>query len=188
MGPGDVQDCFDLIHRRAEITDWLCWDGPEAIDELAPWYLTWPLGDPTRGWDYHFAVVDLADGKFAGVISLRFYDHAFQGDIGYWIDVGKWGRGLATEAVALLTWLAFEHAGAILCYAEWFEGNLGSKRVLERAGFAPDPAGDHRFQKGERDILVHFHSLARSTWESKGKPGAPRESRIEAGQRANPHK
>lgn len=187
MGPGDIQDCFERIHDNPRITDWLCWDGPEAIEELSPWYLTWPLGDAQRGWDYHFAVIDLEDKAFAGVISLRYYDHAFQGDIGYWIDVNKWGRGLATEAVSLLTWLAFEHTGAILVYAEWFEGNLGSQRVLERAGFQPDPTGDHRFQKGDRDILVHFHSLTRSAWEEAGKPGKPRVVRILAGERADSH-
>jgi RimJ/RimL family protein N-acetyltransferase len=187
MGPADIQDCFDKLHRQTEVTEWLCWDGPETVQELAPWYLTWPLGDPQRGWDYHFAVIDQADGQFAGVISLRYYDHAYQGDIGYWITPSKWGRGLASEAVRLMTWLAFQHTGAYLVYAEWFHGNEGSRRVLERSHFEADVSGDHHFQKSGKQVFVHFHSLARSRWEELGSCGAPLSSNIVAGVRANSH-
>lgn len=179
VGPGDVQDCFDRVHDRPEITDWLVWDGPESLEEIFPWYLTWPLGDATRGFDYHFAVLDRSDGSFSGAISLRYHDHTFQGDIGYWIAVDKWGRGLASEAVGMLTWLAFEHTAAQLMYAECFEGNLGSLRVLDRWGYQLDPSGERRIQKRGQEVLVQFLSLARSRWIERGRPGQPVEQQVD---------
>jgi len=177
VGAADVSTCFDLVHGQREITDWLIWDGPEAIEEIAPWYLTWPLGDPTRGCDYHFAIVDRSDGAFSGSISLRFHDHTFQGDLGYWVGLERQGRGLASEAIQLITWLGFEHLAAELLYAECFEGNAGSQRVLERGGYELDPAGETSVQKRGRVVRTHFYAYSRSTWlraERPGKPGVVR--------------
>lgn len=181
VDPADVPICFDMVHDRREITDWLIWDGPESIEEIAPWYLTWPLGDPTRGCDYHFAIVDRVDGAFSGSISLRFHDHVFQGDLGYWVALEKQGRGLASEAIQLLTWLGFEHLGAELLYAECFEGNAGSQRVLERGGYAIDPVGETSVLKRGKQVRTHFFACSRSTWLRAGEPGAPAEARVVPG-------
>lgn len=181
VGPQDVQSCFDLIHGCDEITDWLVWDGPQSLEDITPWYLAWPLGDPLRGCDYHFAIIDRVDGSFSGAISLRYYDHAFQGDVGYWVGREKWGRGFAGEALGILTWLAFEHTGAQLVYAECFAGNERSLRMLEARHFECDALGERLIQKGERQVRAHFLSLARSRWEELGRPGQPPEADVKLG-------
>lgn len=186
VGPADVPICFDLVHGQRAITDWLIWDGPESIEEIAPWYLTWPLGDPTRGCDYHFAIVDREDGAFSGSISVRFHDHPFQGDVGYWVGLDKQGRGFGGEAVRLVTWLGFEHLGAELLYAEWFEGNTASQRVLERAGYEQDPVGETTVLKRGRQVRTHFHACSRSTWLAAGRPGEPPEVRVIPGEAGGP--
>ncbi len=182
VGPGDVQACFECTHNRPEITDWLVWDGPESLEEITPWYLTWPLGDRSRGCDYHFAVVDRADGAYSGAISLRYFDHTFQGDVGYWIAVEKWGRGLAREALGLVTWLAFEHTAAQLVYAECFEGNDRSLRLLEDWDYERDPLGETRIEKNGRDVQLLFLSLARRRWTELGSRGTPSEVQVEPGE------
>ncbi|KAL4815464.1 acyl-CoA N-acyltransferase [Aspergillus spinulosporus] len=59
-------------------------------------------------------------------------------ELGYWIGEEYWGRGIATEAVEEFVRWVFgreEFAHVVRLDAEVFDGNEGSKRVLEKAGF-----------------------------------------------------
>lgn len=177
LSVGDVPRAFELLHGRREITDWLLWDGPESAEELVDWYERWADRGPD-GANYHFAVRARGEELFLGSIGLRFRGHEYQGDLGYWLTTDAWGRGLMSEAVELVTWLAFEHLDAQLVYAHAFEGNLASARVLAKAGFEHDPQGSLVVQKRGEDRVQEFHGLARSAWERRGRPGAPRESDV----------
>lgn len=57
-------------------------------------------------------------------------------EVGYWLGVRFWGRGLATEAVRQVTRLAFaRHRELRRLYALPYSTNLASARVLEKAGY-----------------------------------------------------
>ena len=56
-------------------------------------------------------------------------------EIGYWLGVEYWGRGIATEAVALVTAWAFDAHGLLRIFAQPFADNRASRRVLEKAGY-----------------------------------------------------
>lgn len=58
------------------------------------------------------------------------------GEIGYWLGEAYWGRGITTEAVAAVKEYGFEKLGLYRVFAEVFEWNRASMRVLEKAGFA----------------------------------------------------
>lgn len=139
----DAAAAFPLIHRRREVLDWLIWQGPRRLAELEDAYDHW-ISSGETGCGYHFAVVDRAEQAFCGTIGVRFTDHPFVGDLGYWIGSAHWGRGLATEAVALTAYLCFEHLRARRLVAEVFLGNEASRRVLDKNGFACDPTTHRR--------------------------------------------
>ena len=166
----DVPIAFPLIHHRREVTRWLIWEGPETEDELVPWFENWVQFEE-GGENYHLAILDRETGLFCGSIGVRFAGHPFQGDLGYWLAEEKWGRGFVTEAVAMVSWLAFAKLEAFLVYALVFEGNTGSVTVLERSGFEEVPLGLTRVMKGDREVVEHFYSLSRSDWEERGRPG-----------------
>lgn len=67
-----------------------------------------------------------------GIISLTRMDRA-QSEIGYWVAPGFWNTGLASEALAALLAANPHHAQAI--FAEVFQDNPVSARVLTNAGF-----------------------------------------------------
>lgn len=157
----DATLAFPLIHRREPILEWLVWDGPESVDDLAARYARWAVGGE-RGWNYLFAIVDGARGTFCGSISLRFGDHPFAGDLGYWLAEDAWGTGRGSEAVALACDLAFGPLEAALVYGEVFEGNVASRRILEKCGFTQDYVG----LRGTRR-LEHL-ALSRSSWPEGG--------------------
>mgnify|MGYP002634784256 CR=1 FL=1 len=67
-----------------------------------------------------------------GVISLKKMDRA-QSEIGYWVAPAFWNLGLASEAVQGL--LAANPQQCCTVFAEVFQDNPGSARVLTNAGF-----------------------------------------------------
>lgn len=56
-------------------------------------------------------------------------------EIGYWLSENYWSRGIATEALSLLTAHLFERVNMLRVYALPFADNRGSIRVLEKAGY-----------------------------------------------------
>lgn len=60
-----------------------------------------------------------------------------EGEIGYWLGVPFWGRGLIPEAVNALLDHAFENLKLDKIWCGYFDGNEKSKRVQEKCGFLP---------------------------------------------------
>ena len=59
----------------------------------------------------------------------------YSAEVGYWLSESLWGRGIATEALLLLTAHVFESESLLRCFALPFADNAGSIRVLEKAGY-----------------------------------------------------
>ncbi len=79
--------------------------------------------------------IDGSDHKLAellGVVSLTRMENE-QSELGFWIGAGFWNTGFATEAVAAL--VAANPHGARTLFAEAFQDNPGSARVLTNCGF-----------------------------------------------------
>jgi RimJ/RimL family protein N-acetyltransferase len=59
----------------------------------------------------------------------------YSAEIGYWLGEAHWGKGVATEALMLMTAHVFEAANMLRLFALPFADNAGSIRVLEKAGY-----------------------------------------------------
>lgn len=70
--------------------------------------------------------------ELLGVVSLTRMELG-QSELGYWVGAGFWNTGFATEAVAAL--VAANPHGARTLFAEAFQDNPGSARVLTNCGF-----------------------------------------------------
>jgi len=69
-------------------------------------------------------------GCFAKIISI------FRtAELGYYIAEPYWGQGHGTRAVKQICEMVFETTDIIRVFAEPFARNLGSCRILEKAGF-----------------------------------------------------
>ena len=58
-----------------------------------------------------------------------------EGEIGYWIGVPFWGRGLIPEAVREIIRHAFADLNLETLWCGYFDGNEKSRRVQEKCGF-----------------------------------------------------
>lgn len=79
----------------------------------------------------------IIEGKAAGSIGVFRKDDVYEktAELGYWLARAHWGRGVMTEAVRQLCREAFGRFDILRIFAEPFADNLGSRRVLEKAGF-----------------------------------------------------
>lgn len=86
-------------------------------------------------------------------------------EIGYWIGVPFWGRGLIPEATERLIRHAFEDLGCSALWCGYYEGNEKSKRCQEKTGFT--------FHHIERDVpcklmgdvrTEYFTRLTKDEW------------------------
>ena len=84
-----------------------------------------------------FAFAIEVDGKAVGSIGAfrQGNIHFRTAELGYYLAEEYWGRGIMTSAVRQLCEKLFTETDIIRIFAEPFDYNVGSRRVLEKAGF-----------------------------------------------------
>lgn len=86
-----------------------------------------------------YAIVWRESGLPVGSIGLHFHSDLAEIDeeaeLGYWIGVPYWGRGLVPEAAEELLRHAFEYLGLKRVWCGYYVGNDRSRRVQEKLGF-----------------------------------------------------
>ena len=82
---------------------------------------------------FAIAVDDLAVGGI-GFVMLSDVERV-SAEVGYWLGEAFWGRGIVTEALVAVTRHAIEQHGLTRVFALPFAHNVGSCRVLEKAGY-----------------------------------------------------
>lgn len=96
----------------------------------------------------NYAAVNRRTGEVIGsaslILSLEGSDCKRPGDaeVGYWIGREYWGWGFATEALGALVRHAGEDLGLRRLWGVIFPDNIGSRHVLEKAGFTLDHRED----------------------------------------------
>ena len=82
-----------------------------------------------------FAII--VDERCIGGIGLeRQHDvHRLTAELGYWLGVDYWGRGIATEAISAVAAWAFDALSLKRVFAQPYADNRASCRALEKAGF-----------------------------------------------------
>ena len=129
----------------------------EADAEECYRYAKDPRVGPAAGWPAHtsvdqsrqvirdvlavpetYAIVLKETGLPVGSIGLHRNDLAKNEDeaeLGYWLGVPYWGRGLVPEAARELLRHAFEDLRLSCVWGRYFKGNDKSRRVQEKLGF-----------------------------------------------------
>ena len=87
--------------------------------------------------------------------------HSRTAEVGYYIAEEYWGQGIMTEAVKQLSAHIFENSDIIRLFAEPFAHNIGSCRVLEKAGFQYEGTLRGNAVKNGRVIDMKMYALLR---------------------------
>ena len=150
-----------------------------------------PLVGPIAGWPPHtdvensleiirgvlsepetYAVVLRETGKPVGSVGIMRSGHGSapmsetEAEIGYWIGVPYWGRGLIPEAVRELLRRCFEELGCTGVWCGYFDGNGKSRRVQEKCGFIYHHTDRDRHFELTHDVRTeHFTFQSKEMWE-----------------------
>ena len=82
-----------------------------------------------------WGMFDKVTGEFVGSCLLRFFNNELDKiELGYSLEKKYWGKGLASEMARAMVAYAFEHNEAAEVVAVTDIANIGSQRVLEKAG------------------------------------------------------
>lgn len=111
-----------------------------------------------------FAFAVTADGKVVGSIgAFRGVNvHSKTAELGYYIGEEYWGKGTMTEAVKQICEYVFSRTDIIRIYAEPFAYNIGSCRVLEKAGFSYEGTLRRNAVKNGRALDMKMYSRLRN--------------------------
>lgn len=110
----------------------------------------------------NFAIV--VNGACAGAIGLlsKTDIHRCNIELGYWLGEEYWGQGIVTEAVRAMVDYTFEHFDVVRIYAGVFEGNIGSQRVLQKAGFTLESTIPKGVLKNGVLLDEHIYAIIRN--------------------------
>ena len=89
-----------------------------------------------------------------------------EAEIGYWVGLPLWGRGLVPEAVRAIQVRCFRELSLDGLWCGYYAGNEKSRRVQEKCGFTPRCALEippHPLNGATRE---YFTYLSRETWEA----------------------
>ncbi|KAE8149082.1 hypothetical protein BDV25DRAFT_130644 [Aspergillus avenaceus] len=108
-----------------------------------------------------FAICRADDNVLIGGIGLKPREDIYYRsmEIGYWLGEGHWGKGIVTEALKAVTAWAFErHPSVLRIDAEVFQGNEGSRRVLEKAGYEFEGRKKWAVEKNGvvMDVMIYY--------------------------------
>ena len=107
-------------------------DMAETKSVIEPWIAEHHLDKITN---YTFAITRKSDGAFLGLFGLKLGHEKFKrAEVWYKIHRDYWQQGYATESVKAVIHFGFEQLGLHRIEAGCAVDNLGSIRVLEKAG------------------------------------------------------
>ena len=128
LRPIDDSDLDDLFDQMRD---------PESV-----WMAAFTAKDPNdrEAFDAHMSKVSTSpDGTMRAVIrgcrlvgSIASFVREGDTEVTYWIDRSVWGQGVASQALAIF----LDTVTVRPVYARAASDNVGSLRVLQRAGFA----------------------------------------------------
>lgn len=164
------------------------WQDDDAADLYE--YAKDPQVGPSAGWPVHtsvensleiihgvlsqpesYAVILKENGRAVGSVGIMFSDVGsapmaeHEAEIGYWIGVPYWGRGLIPEAVEALLARCFNELGCTAVWCGYYDGNDKSKRVMEKCGFAFHHTGEAKATSLGDTRVEHFMYLTKEQWK-----------------------
>lgn len=157
-------------------------------------YASDPRVGPITGWPSHTSVkyseeiitnVFVSEQQYAiclketpviaiGSIEIMKPRHPFMeakdAEVGYWIGIPFWGKGLVPEALREILRYSFEELGIETMWCGYYDGNRQSKIAQEKVGFT------YQFTQNEIHVplmnetrIEHFSKLSRNDWERENR-------------------
>ncbi|KRE69524.1 GNAT family N-acetyltransferase [Paenibacillus sp. Soil750] len=165
LGVDDTDDMLDLMLRNRELFEGVCPKRNESFytREVQAKSIENSIKQKEEDKRYAFGIFLRETDQLIGDISLFEVQRGPHQKciLGYSMDQTHNGKGYMTEAIQLIMKFAFEEAGLLRVEAGVMPRNLGSMRVLEKAGFKQEGLARKLLEiNGVREDHVLFAMLA----------------------------
>ncbi|MGG4202691.1 GNAT family N-acetyltransferase [Peribacillus frigoritolerans] len=129
----DVNDMFEYCSNQ-EVSRFVTWDAHESLDDTKE-FIGFVLNQYLHGKVAPWAIEYKENHKMIGTIDFVSWNPGQNSaEIGYVLSPEYWGKGITTEAAKELIRFGFENMDLIRIQARCFTENIGSARVMEKAG------------------------------------------------------
>jgi RimJ/RimL family protein N-acetyltransferase len=170
LRPWHVNDLESLVRHADDREVWLMlrdrFPHPYTIEAGRAWLAAASVEDPPTA-----LAIDVGGEAVGGIGVIAGADvNRHAGEIGYWLGRAWWGRGLATASVThFVPWVARTFGFARL-FAQAFETNLASMRVLEKCGFQREGILRSHAQKDGRYLDEVVYGIVLDVLRQKAAP------------------
>lgn len=133
----DTRELWSAVESsRPHLEPWLPWVPFNTDLDSSGRYAEASAADWDAARATRFSIRDRASHRFLGVIGLESFAHLHESvELGYWLRVDSWGKGLMTEAgKGVLDW-AFTSVNAHRVRVAAATDNHPSLHVIQRLGF-----------------------------------------------------
>lgn len=162
----DARELFSYVRGEAgrAVTDYLLWDGPEQVEEMASYFRRHTTGTFIPH-GFHWLPRD-RDGSISGrpgtalgSIGINARGSFGRCSVGYWLAPPYWRQGIMREALEAVLKHGFEDLGIIKVEADVFVENIASAALLESLNFKREGTVRRAVQKRGRWVDEHLYGL-----------------------------
>ena len=158
----DYKAIYNSWTSDKNVSKYVTWDAHKNEDETKQLTEYW-VNEYNNEYTYRWLVVNNETKEIMGMIDVIHKDLQYMTcELGYCYGSKYWGNGYATEALkAVIEYLHKE--GFPVVYAQYFESNKASGKVMEKAGMKYEAKLKSRVvtKDGKREDLVVYSSIAK---------------------------
>jgi ribosomal-protein-alanine N-acetyltransferase len=133
-----------------------------------PLAVSWIKSHPEKleqDLDYIFAIRLKSNSQLIGCINIGLNEKHDRGYVGYWIGYDYWSNGFCTEALQAIIKFGFEEIKVNKIWAEHKTFNIGSERVMEKAGMRHEGIMRSHYKQNDGEYLdMSVKSILRSEY------------------------
>jgi ribosomal-protein-alanine N-acetyltransferase len=123
-----------LYASNEEVSKYVIWNAHKTLSDTKD-FVDFVLNKYENKQVAPWGIEYKENGKFIGTIDFVWWQSAHKiAEIGYVISNDYWGKGLTTEAAKEVVKFGFEKMDLVRIQARCLVENLGSQRVMEKAG------------------------------------------------------
>ncbi|HYO50041.1 MAG TPA: GNAT family protein [Chloroflexia bacterium] len=164
--PDDAQDVFEYA-IDPEVARYTTWEPHQSIED-SRLFVARLMEGYAAGKVTTWGMVHKADSKLIGMCGFaEWIPYHARAEVGYAMSRKYWGQGLMTEAVRAVIAFGFETMRLNRVEARCLVENVGSARVMEKAGMRFEGIlRQHMYAKGTYDDLK-MYSILRQEWNGQ---------------------
>jgi ribosomal-protein-alanine N-acetyltransferase len=127
---------------------------------------SWLMAACNQKIESSFAIAN--DRELIGAIGINIQDdvNRYSAEIGYWIAEPFWRKGIATNALKKFTDYTFNNFDINRIFANVFEGNLGSEKVLLKSGYKKEATLKQAVYKGGKFLDQYIYAILKKDFRA----------------------